>query len=249
MQVIVLGAGTSIPAKGYSPAGLYVRVGREHLLIDLGPGTLQRLHMAGGYWQDVDRVFLTHFHVDHCLDLVTFLFAYRIPEPERRKPLTVYGPRGLARFYKQLNRVFHRWLEPKTYRLSLIELDETTIRIPSGLVRTKRMNHSTVALGYRVESRGKSLVYSGDTDTCESIVRLAQDTNVLILECSMPDSRKVPGHLTPTECGQIAARAHCRKLVLTHFYPVFAPGQIQRCVRRSYRGPLLLTRDFASFRV
>ena len=39
MRVVILGAGTAIPAERYSPAGLYMRVGREHLLFDAGPGT------------------------------------------------------------------------------------------------------------------------------------------------------------------------------------------------------------------
>jgi ribonuclease BN (tRNA processing enzyme) len=67
---------------------------------------------------------------------------------------------------------------------------------------------------------------------------------VLILECSMPDERKVSGHLTPSECGRIAAEAGCRHLVLTHFYPVVRNGAIRARVRRAFAGRLTLARDF-----
>ena len=77
MQVTILGAGTSIPAPRHSPAGIYVKVGGEHLLFDAGPGTLQRLHTAGVIFRELDRIFLTHYHIDHCLDLVSILFASR----------------------------------------------------------------------------------------------------------------------------------------------------------------------------
>ena len=91
------------------------------------------------------------------------------------------------------------------------------------------------------------MVYSGDTDACEGIVELGRDADLLILECSMTDERKVAGHLTPTDCGQIAALASCRHLVLTHFYPVFEGYDIRARVRRSFSGRLTLARDVATF--
>ena len=68
MQVTILGAGTAIPQDNHSPAGIYVKTAREHLLLDAGAGSLQRLQQAGLPWHQLDRIFLTHFHLDHCLD-------------------------------------------------------------------------------------------------------------------------------------------------------------------------------------
>ncbi len=264
MRVVFLGTGTSIPATHHSPAGISVQAGDERFLFDAGPGTAQRLHAAGGSLFRLDRIFLTHYHVDHCLELVTILFALRIPQPpvgspsaadtssaartvpprSRTKPLVIYGPPGLRALYRQLNRAFHGWLEPRTYRLTLRELGETTVRFRGATVTTLRMHHSTAALGYRLEAGGKRVAYSGDTDVCRNIVTLGRDTDLLILECSHPDERKVAGHLTPTECGRIAAQARCRHLVLTHFYPVFRGYDIRGRVRRAFRGRLTLARDF-----
>ena len=80
-------------------------------------------------------------------------------------------------------------------------------------------------------------------DGLRGIVELGRGAELLILECSMPDERKVAGHLTPSECGRIAQEAGCRHLVLTHFYPVFQGYDIRRRVRRFYRGRLTLARD------
>ena len=247
MRIVILGAGTAIPAKGYSPSGIYVHAGSEHLLFDAGAGTAQRLRAIGVTLRQLDRIFLTHFHIDHCLDLISILFALRIPHPARTKPLTVYGPRGLRRLSHRLNQAFHRQLKPNTYRLALKELDETVLRGPGYRVLTRRMNHSTAALGYRLEAHGRSVVYSGDTDVCDGIVQLAQHADLLILECSMPDERKVRGHLTPTECGLIADAARCRHLVLTHFYPMFQGYDIRRRVRRAFHGRVTLARDGSVF--
>ena len=249
MRVTILGAGTAVPASGYSPAGLYVNTGREHLLFDAGPGTAQRLRAIGVSLWDLDRIFLTHYHLDHCLDLASILFALRIPQPTRTRPLTVYGPPGLKRLYRRLNQAFHGWLAPRSYALILKELRETTVKLTNASVSSRVMHHSTQALGYRLEVPRRALAYSGDTDICDAIVELGRNTNVLILECSMTDERRVEGHLTPTACGRIADRANCRHLVLTHFYSVFRNYNIRARVRRHFRGRLTLARDFTTLTV
>jgi ribonuclease BN (tRNA processing enzyme) len=226
-----------------------VRVGREHVVLDAGAGTMQRLHRLGVTFLQLDRIFLTHFHPDHCLDLVSFLFAMRIPRPARTKPLAIYGPRGLGQLYRRLETAFQGWITPRTYRLILKEIGETTLRFNGYTVCTKRMNHLTRALGYRIEAQGKRVTYSGDTDVCREIVALGRGADLLILECSLTDEQKGEGHLTPTECGRIAAQASCRRLVLTHFYPVFRNYDIRSRVRRQFRGPLSLAKDFSSFRI
>ena len=281
MKVVFLGTGTGVPVPTRGYAGIYVRAGREHVLLDAGPGTLRQLSRLGVTFLTLDRLFLTHFHPDHCLDLVSILFAMRlpaatipshplyaaqagIPQPavgspsaadtssaartvpprSRTTPFTIYGPRGLTQLYRKLNTAFHGWIAPRTYRLILKEIGETTLKLPGYIVRTKRMNHAGgQALGYRFEARGKSVVYSGDTDLCPAIVELGRAADLLILECSVTDERKVSGHLTPTECGRIAAQAGCKQLALTHFYPVFKGYDIRRRVRRAFRGPLVLARD------
>lgn len=247
--VTILGAGTAIPAMGYSPAGLYVRIAREHVVLDAGAGTLQRLQRLGITFLDVDRIFLTHYHPDHCLDLVSFLFAMRLPRPARRKPLTVYGPRGLRRLYRRLTAAFPGWIEPRTYRLRLLELADATLRLPGYTVRTRRMTHSALALGYRLEAAGRSVAYSGDTQVCDCVIALGRSADLLVLECSVTDERRVAGHLTPSDCGRMAAAAECRRLVLTHFYPIFRGYDIRGRVRRHFRGPLTLAKDFTSLRI
>src|SRR3989338_286168 len=152
MRVTILGAGTAIPALGYSPAGIYVQAGREHVLFDAGPGPAQRLRAAGVSIFDLDRIFLTHYPLDHCLDLASILFALRIPRPIRTKSLVVYGPPGLKKLYRQLNHAFHGWLTPRSYGLALKELKETTLRLPGYTVTARRMTHTAPALGYRAEA-------------------------------------------------------------------------------------------------
>lgn len=247
MRIVVLGAGTAIPASGYSPSGIYVQVAKEHILLDAGSGTLQRLQKAGLPWHRIDRIFLTHFHLDHCLDLASILFAYRLPQLARKKPLAVYGPAGLKRLYTRLNTAFQGWMSPRGFKLTITEIGEANLRMGGYTVGTRRMNHyKTRAVGYRITHAGKSLAYSGDTALCRGILELGYQTDLLMLECAVTDEKKMEGHLSPSLCGQIAAKTDCNHLLLTHFYPVFEGYDIRKRLRRFYRGRVTLAKDFTS---
>ena len=112
------------------------------------------------------------------------------------------------------------------------------------------MNHTEISLGYRItDSRGRSVVYSGDTDFCESLVELAKGADVLICESAFPDDLKVSGHLTPSLAGEIAEEAEVKKLVLTHFYPECEGTDLAEQCRKTYQGPLVLAEDFMEIEV
>ncbi|MBI2884928.1 MAG: MBL fold metallo-hydrolase [Candidatus Omnitrophica bacterium] len=249
MRVILLGTGTAWPVRGQACAGIYVEAAGRHLLFDAGPGTLQRLLAIGVTHRDLDRMFLTHFHPDHCAELIPLLFAMRLPNPARTKPLTITGPSGLRRVFRQLNAAFSGWLAPRGYRLTWREVGDASQRIGGCTVRSMKVPHGPPALGFRVEYAGKVVVYSGDTSEGPRVAELGRGADLLILECSAPDAHPVSGHLTPSACGRIAAAAGCRRLVLTHRAPSVREAQARRGVRRFYRGPLTFARDLHAFQL
>jgi ribonuclease BN (tRNA processing enzyme) len=65
----------------------------------------------------------------------------------------------------------------------------------------------------------------------------------------MPDALKVPGHLTPSLAGDLAGRAHVKKLVLTHLYPECDQIDIAAQCRRTYPGPLVIAEDLMRIKV
>jgi len=53
------------------------------------------------------------------------------------------------------------------------------------------MAHTPESVGYRIELHdGRSIAVSGDTDYCESVVDLARDADLLVLECSFPKGKR-----------------------------------------------------------
>jgi ribonuclease Z len=67
---------------------------------------------------------------------------------------------------------------------------------------------------------GRTLVYSGDTRPCESILKASWDADLLIHDCSfsdeMADWAEESRHSTAGEVAALAKEAGVRRLVLTH---------------------------------
>jgi len=244
MNLFVLGSGTCVPTVERGPSGLALAIGSHLILFDGGGGSLRQIARLGLDFRLVDYFCLSHFHPDHVSDFVPFLFAMNYTvDFTRSLPLQVIGPKGLGNFYDQLQGIFGRWIQAQTYPLFFQEVEEGHLAFPDFEIRTLPMNHSAISVGFRVIWQGRSVVYSGDTDYCANIVRLGQQADLLILECSFPDERKSEGHLTPALAGKIAREASCQKLLLTHFYPVFQGHDILAESRREFPGEIILAED------
>ncbi len=253
-SVTILGSGTCVPSLKRSSCAILMEIGETKLLFDSGPGTMHRLLHTGVEIFDIDVIFYSHFHPDHTGELVPFVFATKYPDSNRRNSeLTVAGGKGFIDFINGLKAVYGDWLELPEGMLRFLELDNNDLysrQFASFTVDTIPMNHREESLGYRItDPDGKSIVYSGDTDTNENLVSLSQGADLLICESAMPDSLKVPGHLTPSLAGEMATRAHVNKLVLTHFYPECDQVDLVAQARRTYQGPLVIAEDLLKIEV
>lgn len=247
----VVGAGAILPRAGYGCSGYALRPapGEPVTLFDCGPGTLRSLPALGIELEEVERVVLSHFHPDHCLDLLALAFARRNPRFEGRE-LEVLGPRGLGEWLEGAARALGRWVALDGARVSEVEPTELPLEVASGAsfaLRSAWTRHTDTSLAWRAERDGRSVTYSGDAREAEELVRLASGTDLLVCECSGNDEEPMPGHLTPSSAARVARAAGARRLVLTHFYPEVDPERAAEVARRTFEGPVELARDGAVF--
>lgn len=250
MELIVLGSGTCVPSLKRGSSGLVVKADNKIILIDSGSGTLNRLLKLGITYCDVDIICYTHIHPDHIADLVPFLFTCRYGDLPRQKDLLITGGEGFIDFFNRLKGVFNHWLDADRYKLDLKEIVNETIIVGNLKITTCQPSHIKESVSYRFElSDGRSIVLSGDTGYSENVISLGRDADILVLECSFPDDLKTEGHLSPSGAGEIAAKSKCKKLVLTHFYPLCEKYDLKAECRKTYKGELVLAEDLMKFEV
>ena len=246
MNVVVLGSGSCAPTARRGSSGLLVYTGSTTLLLDGGGGVVEKLVQTDRSYTDLAAVLYTHLHCDHTGGIVPLIFALNnTPLYTRDKPLPIYGPRGLTEFIEGLPAAWPKpWLAPEGYEILTTELGSGTFTVGDVGVAAEPVEHAGIpCIGYRLESGGVSLAYSGDTGECEGILKLAQGVDLLILECSHADGVELAGHLTPSQCGRIATRAGAKRLLLTHMYADCDEVDIAAQCRNTYTGEVTVAED------
>jgi ribonuclease BN (tRNA processing enzyme) len=229
-----------------------VQTEEEALFFDLGGGAVRGMLHAGVDPFAVDRVFFTHFHPDHTVDVVPLLFAIKYgAEEEREKPLTLYGPEPFEDFFGGITDVWGEWMLGD-YPTEVRELPHTCsspLTLPDLRVTWAPAKHRPESIAYRLEGENGAFVYTGDTEYAESVVELAKGAHTLLIECSFPDDMPVPGHLTPGGVTRIAREAGAERVVLTHLYPPADALDLTQEVGRGFEGEVIVAEDGLEFRV
>ena len=244
MQITILGSGTCVPSKQRSAACIRVVADSTTVLLDSGPGSLRQMVLAGTTINDIDLLCYTHLHIDHTADLVPLLFASKYDPKPRMKDLAIMATAGFREFYHKLTQTYGEWVIPEHYTINWQDTNNEPVMCDSLSITSAPVQHTLDSIAFRLQDRtGTSIVYSGDTDYCDSIIELAHSCDVLILECSFPEGMHCKGHLTPELAGKIASESGCKQLVLTHFYPDCDPLQSCEGAAKHYEGIIIPAHD------
>jgi len=248
VQLTVLGCAGTFPGPESPCSGYLVEQDGFRLVLDLGAGALGALQRHVDLL-DVDAVYVSHLHADHCIDLVAYSYARRY-HPDGVPPrLPVYGPRGTA------ERICNAFEEPPADGLLDVydfrEVPPGRLEIGPFAVSTVRSNHPVECHSIRLEAGGRSLTYSGDTGVCPELVELARGTDLFLCESSWthgPDNP--PGiHLSGREAGEHAAAAGAGLLLLTHIVAWASPDDVVAEARAAFDGEVLRAACGATYSV
>ena len=235
MQLTVLGCSGTFPGPASPCSGYLVEHDGFRLVVDLGAGALGALQRHIGLL-DVDAIYISHLHADHCIDLVAYSYARRFHPTGIPPALPVYGPEGTA---ERICNAFET--PPQMGLMDVYDFREVPVgehQIGPFTVRTVRSNHPIECHAMRIEGGGRSLTYSGDTGVCDELVELARGTDVFLCEASWPHSPSNPPdvHLSGREAGEHAQRAGVGTLLLTHIVAFTDPQVIVDEARSAFDG-------------
>jgi ribonuclease BN (tRNA processing enzyme) len=252
MRLVTLGTGTVALTGHRVCAGHYVEAGPAKVLLDCGSGIAHRLAEHALPWRQITHVAITHFHTDHIADLATLAFAWKYGSlPGRTAPLVLVGPIGIRDLLQRLITTFGDWLHDPGFPLDVREIAPgDSIDLGDGAtLRATKVPHTEESVAYAVERGGRRIVYTGDMGYDPMLAEWARGADVLLCECSLPVEMAIPTHLTPEQCGALAAAALPKHLVLTHFYPPVERVDVRALVGAHYAGLVTLAADGSTFEI
>lgn len=246
IKIKLLGTGGPVPFKHHGSPSILVEVGDSKLLVDCGPGTGIKLSSINVAHSDIDKILLTHFHMDHCHELPSLVFSSLLSG--RDKPIHIYGPQGLKQLYNLFFDTAYPYLMPlakmvnKTFpKIVLHEYENGVVFDEPGLsvVATQVKHGDTPSYGFRFEAGKSQLAISGDTVACPSLIELASGCHTLIQDCAFTDaSAGNPFHATPKDVGVVASESGVKKVILVHLFPQCKghEEEMVKSVKKNYAG-------------
>ncbi len=252
MRLTTLGTGTVSLVPHRVCAGHHVRAGDVSLLLDCGSGITHRLAQSDIDWRRITHVAFTHFHLDHIGDFTTLLFAWKYADiPGRTAPLIVVGPVGIDALLARHKEAVGDLLRDPGFHIDIMEIAPgDSLDLGDGVtLSATKVPHTDESVAYSVTRGGRRVVYSGDTGYDPMFAEWSRGADVLVCECSLPSSMAIPAHLTPEQCGALAAAALPMHLVLTHFYPPVEHVDVRAIVAAHYAGPITLASDGSAFEI
>lgn len=274
-RLILLGTGGGPRPRKASSAPAQVIVAKDTAyVVDCGNGVARQLVLAGVPLDTLRHLFITHHHSDHNADygnLIWLAWAAGL-----RTRVDAWGPPPLAKMTKlffEMNaydidtRIANEGRVPLVPLVSVHELSDggpvmqdERVKVTAAVVQ-----HPPVvpALAYRFDAGDRSIVISGDTTPCESLVKLAQGADVLVhsalyvpaldrLVARVPNAatlkQSIIAHQTSAEdAGRVAQAAGVKTLVLSHLVPAEDPEVTEQmwidAARVHFRGPVIVGRD------
>jgi ribonuclease BN (tRNA processing enzyme) len=262
VQVTVLGKSPSWQDAAGACSGYLAEQDGCALLLDCGNGVFSKLRRIVDY-VDVDAVVISHMHADHFLDLVPF--SYALSYAPRQQPVPVAGWPGTdqparPRLYlpagggELLQRVVSCWgnadLIDNAFHVVEYGVGDA-VSIGPLSVSFCEVPHYTTTFAVELASNGARFTYSADCRPNEELVHFARDTDLLMIEATLPRPERdgIRGHLTAREAGEHGRFASAQRLVLTHYSDELDPDLTAAEAADSYGGPVELAHEGAVYTV
>jgi ribonuclease BN (tRNA processing enzyme) len=246
VRLTTIGTGTAAPHAQRAQAGALIELGAVRLLVDCGSAVVTRMAELGIRWQDITHVANTHFHADHTSDIATLIYGWRYGQlPPKSDPVELIGPPGFEALMQAMKAAFGEGLLDQPPPITVTELAPGVDHALSDdtVLQSFKVPHTPESVAYSVSGRGRRVVVTGDTGFDPALAAWAEGCDVLLCECSLPDSMALPIHLTPRQCGALAAIARPKRLVLTHFYAPVESEDIAAQVAEQFDGPVVRCHD------
>lgn len=203
MRVTIMGSAGEI-GPSQATCSIFVETGNgDSFIFDLGAGSSANYNAMGVPFSKMNKIFLSHLHVDHISDLV-YIYGWG-PAYGQVKPMHIWGPSSSSPEYgivkameglKQLTSWHRRTYDilphGDGFKLEVHPVDyhknPSIVYNENGVViRSFPAVHVMDGpVSYRLDWNGLSFVFSGDSSPSKFLLDNAQDVDFLIHEVAGP---------------------------------------------------------------
>jgi ribonuclease BN (tRNA processing enzyme) len=218
LELTVLGCGDAFNSGARMHSCFHLKTPDKTLLIDCGATALLGLKQQQLPSDEIDMLLVSHFHGDHIAGVPFLLLD--MARQLRRKSLHIICPEGgeerivnaVRLFYPGSGDLFQKF--PIIYHefagQQVLEIEGVKMLSFPVVHKAESKPH-----GFRIETAGKTIAYSGDTEWTDTLISIAKNADLFLCECTFYD-QQVPMHLSYQLLEQHLDKLECRRIILTH---------------------------------
>jgi ribonuclease BN (tRNA processing enzyme) len=220
MRLQFLGSGDAFGSGGRFNTCFHLeRAAQGNVLVDCGASSMVAIRKWGVEPNGVSTVLVSHLHGDHFAGLPFFLLDAQLVS-RRTAPLLLAGPPG---FEERLMTVMEAMFTgstraPQKFDLRIRELALHERAEMNGLAVTPYlMKHFSGAPSYalRIETEGKVLTYSGDTEWVDELIPAGRGADLFICEAYFFD-KVMKYHIDYMTLVRHLPEIGARRTIVTH---------------------------------
>ncbi len=230
---------------GTNTSCVYLKLNGTHIILDAGSGIRRLGEMLMkhefGKGEGEAHIFLTHTHWDHIMGFPFFAPAYK-----SGNSITIYG------VHKGLEHRISNQQEDEYYPVSLSAMGaiidfiqlrkEEAIDLNGIKITNQMLNHPGGSFGYRVDYRGKSIVYATDSeykniddDRRQTYIEFFNGADVLIFDAQFTIDESIEkenwGHSTSIQGVDFAVKANVKHLLFFHHDPSYSDQKLENILQ------------------
>ena len=262
MKISFLGTGSGSSTNRAHTAMVYDCDDGTRLLVDTSSGNSVARNGTelGIPVASYDQVLLSHHHPDHMSGLMFVQFV-RALERQDAPPLDVFLTEEPLEWAIKMCNASHLNVATvdqdgaknsdgrQVMRWNVVTPGQQISLGPTTTASCFPADHISGAVGWRVESGGMSVVFSGDTRYNPQLIEAAKGARLLIHEAFRTEVdkelAKLHGHATAADAGRSASQSGAVELILTHldssFHADFQPLIDE--AKEHYDGPVSVASD------
>lgn len=184
MIINTLGVGDAYDGENTN-ASVLVRQDNYTLLVDCGPTVPAALFRENISSNELDAIYITHTHPDHCLGLTTILNWMN--SKLRTRPIKIIVQQEQKAILVPLVKLAHWPIERLKYDIEWCS-SETISSLGPWDVQTAPTQHAVSNLSLHLRNnQGCQFFYSGDGKLYSKSLELASQSNLVFVECETID--------------------------------------------------------------
>lgn len=216
MRFELLGTSPGLPEPEKNLSALLIETQNYKFLVDCGEGTARSFITGGIGKEEVTAVIITHYHPDHISGFYMLLQTLYLQK--RQSKLQVFLPERIEDFKNTLS-LFYSFLQKMPFIIEFFLTEEISSHYPDleviwndhllsyePFLKENGLLNQMKSFSIKIHEKEKTLVYTSDLLSIQSILDFLQNTDVCIVDALHPE----------LQCFMLLENIIKEKILLTH---------------------------------